>query len=282
MKKRISVISLIPRSGRFYAGQVRELFGDKAEVMAYSTGDGSVKNVRPSDLYMITTDAFKEAQEAGRYVPADGQVVEIEVTYSKKTVRELKEMPKGTPVLFVNATQQMAREAITQLEQLGVSQLSFMPYGPDSPVPEGFEIAVKTAQPMAIMTSYNLINGVHAANSADLCTTAARKEWGFAGLIMTDWTTTMRGGGSIPWKCVKAGNDLIMPGAWTDRENILKALEDGSLKRQELEECAARVLKMIFCSSGYEDCRSYRERFADLKPYLTVEEEAGDKEPLND
>ena len=131
MKKRISVISLIPRSGRFYAGQVRELFGDKAEVMAYSTGDGSVKNVRPSDLYMITTDAFKEAQEAGRYVPADGQVVEIEVTYSKKTVRELKEMPKGTPVLFVNATQQMAREAITQLEQLGVSQLSFMPYGPD-------------------------------------------------------------------------------------------------------------------------------------------------------
>ena len=142
MKKRISVISLIPRSGRFYAGQVRELFGDKAEVMAYSTGDGSVKNVRPSDLYMITTDAFKEAQEAGRYVPADGQVVEIEVTYSKKTVRELKEMPKGTPVLFVNATQQMAREAITQLEQLGVSQLSFMPYGPDSPVPEGFEIAV--------------------------------------------------------------------------------------------------------------------------------------------
>ena len=146
----------------------------------------------------------------------------------------------------------------------------------------GFEIAVKTAQPMAIMTSYNLINGVHAANSADLCTTAAREEWGFEGLIMTDWTTTMRGGGSIPWKCVKAGNDLIMPGARTDRENILQALEDASLTRKELEVCAARVLKMIFCSSGYEDCRSYKERFADLKPYLTVEEEAGEKEPLND
>ena len=46
---------------------------------------------------------------------------------------------------------------------------------------KGFEIAVKTAQPMSIMTSYNMINGVHAANSYDLCTMAARQEWGFAG-----------------------------------------------------------------------------------------------------
>ena len=48
----------------------------------------------------------------------------------------------------------------------------------------GFEIAVKTSQPMAIMTSYNLINGVHAANCKDICTVAARKEWDFQGIIM--------------------------------------------------------------------------------------------------
>lgn len=51
---------------------------------------------------------------------------------------------------------------------------------------KGFETAVKTAQPMAIMTSYNRINGVHAANHYDLCTKAARDEWGFRGVIMTD------------------------------------------------------------------------------------------------
>ena len=45
MKKRISVVSLIPRSGRFYARQVQALFGERAEVMAYSTGDGSVENI---------------------------------------------------------------------------------------------------------------------------------------------------------------------------------------------------------------------------------------------
>ena len=51
---------------------------------------------------------------------------------------------------------------------------------------KGFEIAVKESQPMSIMTSYNLINGVHAANNYDLCTDAARNEWGFKGMIMTE------------------------------------------------------------------------------------------------
>ena len=53
---------------------------------------------------------------------------------------------------------------------------------------KGFEIAVKSSQPMAIMTSYNRINGVHAANCKDTCTVAAREEWDFQGIIMTDWT----------------------------------------------------------------------------------------------
>ena len=54
----------------------------------------------------------------------------------------------------------------------------------------GFQIAVQSAQPSAIMTSYNPVNGVHAANSAALCTAIARCEWGFAGIFMTDWDTT--------------------------------------------------------------------------------------------
>ena len=61
------------------------------------------------------------------------------------------------------------------------------------------------------MSSYNLINGVHAANSRDLCTVVAREEWGFQGVIMSDWNTTVPEDGSIPWKCAAAGNDIIMP-----------------------------------------------------------------------
>ena len=122
----------------------------------------------------------------------------------------------------------------------------------------GFEIAVKTAQPMAIMTSYNLINGIHTANSKDLCTIAAREEWGFRGIIMTDWTTTDRGG-STPWKCVEAGNDLIMPGSLTDSENIREALRKGDLSLETLKGCVRRLLTVIFQTLAYEDAGCYGE-----------------------
>ena len=120
MKKTISVITLIPRSSRFYAEQVQALFGQWAQVHSYSTGDRSVEGIVESDLYLLSTDAFEDAQEARRYVPSDGQVVEIQLTYPKEVIQE--QIPRGTRVLFVNATRQMAREAITQLEQLGVNQ----------------------------------------------------------------------------------------------------------------------------------------------------------------
>lgn len=125
----------------------------------------------------------------------------------------------------------------------------------------GFEIAVKTAQPMAIMTSYNRINGVHSANNPDICTIAAREEWGFQGFIMTDWTTTSPQGGSLAWKCVQAGNDLIMPGEEPDKENIRQALENGQISREELRACVARLLKVIFQTLVYEDCGIYGKQF---------------------
>ena len=71
----------------------------------------------------------------------------------------------------------------------------------------GFEISVKTAQPMAIMTSYNQINGVYASANYDLVTNVLRGEWGFKGLVMSDW-----GGSHNPVATMYAGNDLIEPG----------------------------------------------------------------------
>ncbi len=109
----------------------------------------------------------------------------------------------------------------------------------------GFEIAVREAHPWAIMTSYNKINGVHTANSADLCDLTARAQWGFHGIIMTDWTTTNRDGGSSAAKCVAAGNDLIMPGQPSDVNEILGALRqenDQCLTEAQLNACAQRVV----------------------------------------
>lgn len=73
---------------------------------------------------------------------------------------------------------------------------------------KGFEMVVKQAQPMAIMTSYNQNNGRPAADDYDLCTAFARDEWGFTGMIMTDWG----GGQSVPMYEMHAGNDLVCPG----------------------------------------------------------------------
>ena len=121
----------------------------------------------------------------------------------------------------------------------------------------GFEIAVKESQPMCIMTSYNLINGVHAANCYDTCTVAAREEWGFRGVIMSDWTTTLPEAGSIPHLCVKAGNDLIMPGMQSDYDEILEAYEAGELSDEEIRACAARLISVIWRSSAYENAVPY-------------------------
>lgn len=109
----------------------------------------------------------------------------------------------------------------------------------------GFEIAIKKSAPVAVMSSYNLINGVHAANSRDLCTTIAREEWGFEGVIMSDWNTTGPEGGNVPWRCIAAGNDLIMPGTSKDAENIQKAYEQGELSEEAIRQSAGRILHAI-------------------------------------
>ena len=115
---------------------------------------------------------------------------------------------------------------------------------------KGFEIAVRMAHPHALMTSYNLLNGVHTANSVDLLTHVLREEWGFDGLVMTDWSTTRprgnegRYGCSDPALCIHAGNDLIMPGTAQDIRGILDGL-GSRVSADELKACAERILAVM-------------------------------------
>ena len=118
---------------------------------------------------------------------------------------------------------------------------------------KGFEIAVKESKPMSIMTSYNLINGVHTANSRDLCTIVARQEWGFDGLIMTDWLTTANRTDCTAAGCMRAGNDLVMPGQVSDHENIRQELEQGTLKEEDIRKCVTRLVRIVLRSDFYEE-----------------------------
>ncbi len=103
---------------------------------------------------------------------------------------------------------------------------------------KGFEIVVKESDPWTIMSSYNLINGHRASENKDLLTGILRDEWGFKGIVTTDWWT--RG---EHYKEAKAGNDIKMGCGYPDR--LLMALEKGLITREEIEICAKRILEMI-------------------------------------
>lgn len=137
MKKNVAVISLDAYAGQFYAQQVQKLFGDRIAVCSYSVRDGSVEHMpRKYDLYMVTTDAFDSLGDMHRYVPIDGEMMEIHVTLRWDVVHRLQALPAGKKVLFVNLSDKMCREAVTRLNQLGVNQLDFDLYHPGAPEPD--------------------------------------------------------------------------------------------------------------------------------------------------
>lgn len=142
-KKKITVISLDPRAGASYAGEVRSLFGEYADVSMLNVMDGSAAGTLEwSDLFVISTDAYGSAEEVARHVPIGCQTMAIEVSFRWKELRKLKEIPKGSKVLFVNMTQTMAREAIAQLNQFGINHIHLIPFYPGADLEEEVHIAV--------------------------------------------------------------------------------------------------------------------------------------------
>jgi beta-glucosidase len=109
---------------------------------------------------------------------------------------------------------------------------------------KGFEIAVKLSQPKALMSSYNLINGVYSPNSYDLLTKVLRFEWGFEGMVMTDWSSCEEDRGDSA-KAIQAGNDLIMPGRPENKDAIIRAIKSNDLDLKYLQLSADRVLQLI-------------------------------------
>ncbi len=111
---------------------------------------------------------------------------------------------------------------------------------------KGFEIAVKGSRPWTVMSSYNKLNGTYTSQEYDLLTTILRKEWGFRGLVMTDWF-----GGVDPVEQMKAGNDLLMPGTTQQTQRILSAVQHDSLDSHVLDENVARILNLILQSPSF-------------------------------
>ena len=116
----------------------------------------------------------------------------------------------------------------------------------------GFQIAIEDVQPVALMTSYNLVNGKHTSENYQLLINTIRNEWNFKGLVMTDWISS----GHIEYKTsvypsqfvnstIKAGNNIIMPGNIKDYNLILQKIKEKEMRREDLYHCASKVYETI-------------------------------------
>lgn len=115
---------------------------------------------------------------------------------------------------------------------------------------KGFGICVRNTQPKAVMTSYNLLNGIHTSEHRGLIEDILRCEYGFKGIVMTDWVIAMFSApdvkyrGALASEVVKAGGDLFMPGCEADYDGIMAGLKDGSISRTQIQQNATRVYRM--------------------------------------
>ena len=115
---------------------------------------------------------------------------------------------------------------------------------------KGFEITVKESQPHALMTSYNLLNDVHTSERSDLIEDVLRAEFGYQGIVMTDWIIGALNFGKKKYpapnaaRIAAAGGDLVMPGGKGDLKAMLKGLSDGTVSRRQLMVNATRVVRM--------------------------------------
>jgi beta-glucosidase len=132
---------------------------------------------------------------------------------------------------------------------------------------KNFEIAVKEAQPWTVMSSYNKLNGDYTQQSEGLLTTVLRDEWGFKGIVMTDWGNKA---GTV--KSAKAGNDLMEPGNQNEIDRIVAGVQDGTISQEELDRNVRNMLTYIVRTPRFKGYKFSNK--PDLKAHAQVARKA--------
>lgn len=135
-----------------------------------------------------------------------------------------------------------------------------------------FEIAIKEANPWAVMTSYNLVNGVHADMNEFLLQKVLRGQWGWKGMVMSDW-----GGVNSTIESLQAGTDLEMPGPtkWRASAAVSAAVKEGKLSAEVIEQRARNVLDLLVKLKSFENPSIPPEQSINIPEHQALIRDAG-------
>lgn len=202
-----------------------EIIGEEANNFKLSTVLGPAINIKRSPLCGRNFEYLSEDP----YISGELGAAYIKGVQSKKVGTSVKH--------FAANNQETNRMSVNEIIDERTLREIYLP---------GFETCIKKAEPTTVMCSYNAINGELSSENKWLLTDVLRKDWGYKGMVMSDWAAV--------WhrvKGIKAGLDLEMPasGGLTDLD-IVNAVKSGELTMEELDTCVARVLEMVY---NYED-----------------------------
>lgn len=146
MAKKVTIITLEKNVSTFYKNVIHSLFGNLVSISSYSVLDGTIRNIDETDLFVVTTDAFKSINEYKSSLPADIPKVELNVEFTKNNIETLMEIQKGTCAYFVNLSEIMVRECIARLSQLGINHINFVPCFPGAMLTQDCDLAITVGE----------------------------------------------------------------------------------------------------------------------------------------
>lgn len=145
MKKKLAIITWDTNAVELYAQQVRTFFGEDLEIDTYSAQTGQTEHILPADVYLVSTCAFSDC-DIDQLLPPNSNVVISEVHVTRKGLSRLMRIPRNTQALLVNINRAMVTETAAMLNQLGVTNIQFIPYYPGAPEPPRLRCAITTGE----------------------------------------------------------------------------------------------------------------------------------------
>lgn len=130
MKKRVAVMCVSKKSNEFYSNYLEDIFAETIDFFYYSLDENGFENMIKADLYLVCSTSSNVFEYSMSCIPENSNVVISSITFKKNSIKKVKQIPKDSNVLMVNLSKNMAMEAISTLNRIGINDINFIPLGP--------------------------------------------------------------------------------------------------------------------------------------------------------